>query len=67
MCSGHLTLSYSWAKPSNTKPILHTQKSVEYFMSCIEFCTESEKQNGCYGYGMATGVSAVHSHVPLAN
>ena len=27
-------------------------------MPCIGFCIESEKQNGCYGYGMVVGVSA---------
>ena len=37
-------LAYSWATSSNTKPVYN---SVDYLMQFIEYCTESERQNGC--------------------
>ena len=42
-----LTLANSWTKLSNTRPIL--QSGVEYLVSFTEYCTKSEKQNGCMG------------------
>ena len=42
-----LTLANSWTKLSNIRPIL--QSGVEYFASFTEYCTKSEKQNGCMG------------------
>lgn len=42
-----LTLANSWMKWSNTRPIL--QSGVGYFVSFTEYCTKSEKQNGCMG------------------
>lgn len=39
-----LRFAYSWAEASNTNPVL--QWSVEYLLYFIEYCTESEEQNG---------------------